>query len=88
MSMPNIPINRIHFIVCSKRVNRKNRHHLYDTDLLVSIKNLKNTVIFNRDNQLICTTNYPVKISAMAGSQQACPERSRRDGAPTGVGHG
>jgi hypothetical protein len=88
MSMFNIPINRLHFIVCIKRANRKNRHHLYDTDLLVSIKNLKNTVIFNRDNQLICTTNYPVKISAMAGSQQACPERSRRDGAPTGVGHG
>ena len=67
MSMPNIPINRIHFIVCIKRVNRKNRHNLYDTNLLVSIRNLKNTVTYNRDNQLICTTNYPVKISAFAG---------------------
>jgi len=69
MSMPNIPINRIHFIVCIKRVNRKNRHNLYDTNLLVSIRNLKNTVTYNRDNSLICTTNYPVKISAKAGIQ-------------------
>ena len=67
--MPNIPINRIHFIVCIKRVNRKNRHNLYDTNLLVSIRNLKITVTYNRDNQLICTTNYPVKISAKAGIQ-------------------
>ena len=67
MSMPNIPINRIHFIVCIKRVNRKNRHNLYDTNLLVSIRNLKKTVTYNRDNSLICTTNYPVKISALGG---------------------
>jgi len=67
MSMFNIPINRLHFIVCIKRANRKNRHNLYDTNLLVSIKNLKNTVTYNRDNQLICTTNYPVKIFAFAG---------------------
>jgi len=67
MSMFNIPINRLHFIVCIKRANRKNRHNLYDTNLLVSIRNLKNTVTYNRDNQLICTTNYPVKISAIAG---------------------
>jgi len=68
MSMFNIPINRLHFIVCIKRVNRKNRHNLYDKNLLVSIRNLKNTVTYNRDNQLICTTNYPVKISAFAGN--------------------
>jgi hypothetical protein len=67
MSMFNIPINRVHFIVSIKRPNRKNRHNLYDTNLLVSIRNLKNTVTYNRDNQLICTTNYPVKISAFAG---------------------
>jgi len=67
MSMFNIPINRVHFIVSIKRVNRKNRHNLYDTNLLVSIRNLKNTVTYNRDNQLICTTNYPAKISAFAG---------------------
>jgi len=67
MSMFNIPINRLHFIVCIKRVNRKNRHNLYDTNLLVSIRNLKNTVTYNRDNQLTCTTNYPVKIFAFAG---------------------
>jgi hypothetical protein len=68
MSMFNIPINRLHFIVCIKRVNRKNRHNLYDKNLLVSIRNLKITVIYNRDNQLICTTNYPVKIFAEAGN--------------------
>jgi hypothetical protein len=54
MSMFNIPINRLHFIVCIKRANRKNRHNLYDTNLPVSIRNLKITV-------------YPVKISAFAG---------------------
>jgi hypothetical protein len=70
MSMFNIPINRLHFIVCIKRANRKNRHNLYDTNLLVSIRNLKNTVTYNRDNQLICTTNYPVKIFAKAGIQK------------------
>jgi len=74
MSMPNIPINRIHFIVCSKRVNRKNRHNLYDTNLLVSIRNLKNTVTYNRDNSLICTTNYPVKIFAWAGMTDWKPD--------------
>ena len=69
MSMFNIPINRLHFIVCIKRANRKNRHNLYDKNLLVSIRNLKNTVTYNRDNSLICTTNYPVKTSAKAGIQ-------------------
>jgi hypothetical protein len=50
MSMLNIPINSLHFITCIKRANRKNPHNLYDTNLLVLIRNLKNTVTYDCDN--------------------------------------